>query len=92
MFELAFGAAWSGDRSLEKLRDSLLWLDLLGFEASDAVEGARIQAELQEKGKRIPVSDVMLAGVARNRGATLVAADDHFDEVDGIVVEEYRES
>lgn len=43
MFELAFGVVWSDGRSLEKLRDSLLWVDFLGFEIADAIEGARIQ-------------------------------------------------
>lgn len=32
----------------------------------------------------------MIAGVARNRGATLVAADAHFDAIEGLPVERHR--
>jgi predicted nucleic acid-binding protein len=31
-----------------------------------------------------------VAGVARNRGATLVGADDHFERIDGLSVENHR--
>lgn len=89
-FELAFGAAWESDRELEELRESLLWVDFLPFTMADAIEGALIQAELQASGDRIPVGDMMIAGVARNRGATLVTADEHFEQIDGLDVEYYR--
>ena len=91
MFELAFGVVWGSDRELAELRDSLRWVDFLPFSVADAVEAARIQAELQSAGDRIPIGDMLIAGVARNRGATLVAADDHFERIDGLRVEYYRE-
>lgn len=91
MFELAFGVVWGSDRDLATLRDSLRWVDLLPFSVADAIEGARIQAELQSAGERIPIADMLIAGVARNRGATLVAVADHFDRIDGVAVEYYRE-
>lgn len=91
MFELAFGVVWGSDRDLAALRDSLRWVDFLPLSVADAIEGARIQAELQSAGERIPIGDMLIAGVARNRGATLVAADDHFDRIDGLAVEYYRE-
>lgn len=90
MFELAFGVVWGSDRDLTELRDSLRWVDFLAFSVADAIEGARIQAELQSVGARIPIGDMLIAGVARNRGATLVATDDHFDRIDGLSVEYYR--
>lgn len=90
MFELAFGVAWGSERSLHELRDSLVWVDFLEFSVADALEGARIQAELQADGRRLPIGDVMIAGVARNRGATLVAADDHFERIDGLALERHR--
>jgi predicted nucleic acid-binding protein len=89
-FELAFGVAWSSSSSLEELVASLSWVEFLPFTVEDALEGARIQAEMQAAGTRLPVADSMIAGVARNRGAVLVAADPHFDDIDGLSVEHYR--
>lgn len=89
-FELGFGVALAGTDAFDVLRDSLTWVEFLEFSVDDALEAARLQAELESAGERIPVPDVMIAGVARNRGATLVAADAHFDSVDGLDVIEYR--
>lgn len=90
MFELAFGVVWDSDGDLETLQRSLLWVDFLEFTVADAIEGARVQAELQSAGERLPIGDILIAGVARNRGATLVAGDDQFDRVDGLAVENHR--
>lgn len=90
MFELAFGVVWESDRNLQTLRDSLRWVDFLEFSVADAIEAAQIQTELQSAGERIPIGDLLIAGVARNRGATLVASDDHFGNVDGLDVENHR--
>ena len=90
VFELAFGIVWSDTGSLDELAHSLEWVAFLDFSVEDALEGARIQAELQSNGNRLPMTDVMIAGVARNRGATLITSDDHFSLVAGIAVESHR--
>lgn len=90
MFELAFGVVWSSSSSLQELVGSLSWVEFLPFTVEDALEGARIQAELQDVGSRIPIADSMIAGVARNRGAVLVAADSHFDAIEGLSVESHH--
>jgi tRNA(fMet)-specific endonuclease VapC len=90
MFELAFGVTWDDHRQVEILQESLSWVDFLDFSVPDAIEAARIQAELQSAGERIPIGDLLIAGVARNRGYTLVAGDDHFNRVDGLSVENHR--
>lgn len=89
-FELAFGMVRSGTESLDDLVRSLEWVDVLAFTLEDALEGARIQAELQEVGERLPIMDVMIAGVARNRGATIVSANTHFHGIDGLAVDYHR--
>jgi len=90
MFELAFGVVWDGTDDLQTLQQSLRWVNFLDFTVADAIEGAQIQAELQSAGERLPIGDVLIAGVARTRGATLVAGDDHFERVDNLVVESHR--
>jgi len=90
MFELAFGVVWNSGRELADLRDSLVWVDFLDFSIEDGIEAAQIQAELQSTGDRIPIGDLLIAGVARNRGATLVAGDDHFERIKGLSVENHR--
>ena len=89
-FELAYGVVWSSPGSLEELVQSLQWVDILDFSMGDGLEGARIQAELQKSGQRIPITDIMIAGVARNIGATIVTADEHFSHIDGLKVISYR--
>jgi len=90
VFELAFALVWDERRELAELRESLVWVDFLDLSVADAIEGANVQAELQSRGERIPIGDVMIAGVARNRGATLVASDEHFERIDGLAVENHR--
>jgi predicted nucleic acid-binding protein len=90
MFELGFGVVRDAPSSLDELAASLAWVAFLPFTVEDALEAARINAELQAAGERVPVADTLIAGVARNRGADLVARDRHFDAIDGLSVEAYR--
>lgn len=52
MFELAFGVARDSSRELPELRESLNWVEVLDFSVEDALEAARVQAELQPSGER----------------------------------------
>lgn len=90
VFELAFGVVWDGQRDLTELRKSLTWVEFSEFSIEDALEGARIQAELQGDDNRVPITDIMIAGVVRHRGATLVAADSQFDYIEGLSVDFHR--
>lgn len=91
LFELGFGVVWTGDGDLQRLLRSLQWAEFLDYSPQDALEGASIQSELQDAGSRIPIADMIIAGVARNRGATLVAKDDHFDRVNRLQVDFYAD-
>lgn len=90
MFELAFGVVWDSNGSLSALQESLVWVDFLELSVADAIEAAQIQSELQASGDRTPIGDLLVAGVARSRGATVVADDDHFERIDGLDVESHR--
>jgi predicted nucleic acid-binding protein len=91
MFELGFGVVETEPAAIDILQESLEWVDFLPLSVGDAIEAARIDAELQDEGQRIPIGDTVVAGVARNREATLVAADNHFNRIDGVDVVRYRE-
>ena len=88
LWELYAGAKRSdkqGD-SIAAIDDSLDWIDVIGFSRSAAQEGARIRARLFDQGKQINAVDVLIAGVALDHGADLVATDRDFDNVDGLNV------
>jgi predicted nucleic acid-binding protein len=91
LFELGFGVVGTGDGDLQRLLRSLQWAEFLDYSPQDALEGAAIQSELQDAGSRIPIADMMIAGVARNRGATLVTKDGHFDRVERVQVDFYAD-
>jgi predicted nucleic acid-binding protein len=42
-------------------------MDFLPFTESDALEAARVQAELQSDATRIPIGDPLIAGGAQSR-------------------------
>lgn len=90
LFELAFGVVQTSSNRLDELVASLTWVEFEPFTVDDALEAARIHAELQASGESIPIADTLIAGVARNRGADLVARDRHFEGIDGLRVDRYR--
>lgn len=92
-FELLGGLVDRGQGdALDELRRDLDWVDFVAFSMEDAVEAARLEAELESKGHKIKISDTLIAAAARQRGETLVAADGHFEHVDGLDYVNFRES
>jgi tRNA(fMet)-specific endonuclease VapC len=91
-FEL-FGGLLEQDRNdaMEELRRDLDWVDFVDFSMDDALETAQLEAELEAEGRRIRIPDMMIAATARQRGETLVAADGHFEQVDGLDYVNFRE-
>ena len=88
LWELYAGAERSdkqGD-SIAAIDDSLDWIDVIGFNRSAAQEGARIRAQLFEQGRQINAVDVLIAGVALDCSADLVAMDRDFEYIDGLNV------
>lgn len=67
-----------------ELQHDLDWVDFIPFSVVDASETARIESELVSHGEWIRVSDRLIAAVARECGERLVAADEHFERVDGL--------
>lgn len=89
-YELYHGAVKEG-RDPARIDDHLPWIERIDYDRAHALEGARIRRELEESGQRIQHPDMMLAGVARSLGVPVVTADDDFERVDSLDVENHRE-
>ncbi len=74
LFELQYGVEKSRypQRSKAALSKFLLPLNLINLDRSSAMEAAIIRAQLEKKGLRIGPYDLLIAGLARSRGMTLV--------------------
>lgn len=87
--ELYYGANKSAQTpkrilEIEQLERSVIILDVT---KSTARFYGKIKDELRIKGKPIPENDVWIAAIAKENGLTLLTKDNHFDNVDSIVVE-----
>lgn len=89
--ELYYAVYASGRRArnMEKLRRMVSALALWPFDTTGAEEFGRIQAEQRAKGRPIPPMDAQIAAVTRQYGLTLLTADQHFQWVDGISLENW---
>jgi len=72
--------------SIVAVDESLDWTDVIGFSRNAAKESARIRTQLFKQGTQINAVDVLIAGVALDCGADLVAMDRDFEHVDGLNV------
>jgi len=74
LFELQYGIEKSQyrQRSEDALTKFLLPLNLISFDRSAAMEAAAIRAQLERKGMPIGSYDLLIAGLARSLGLTLV--------------------
>ena len=77
-FELWYGVGKSQRRESNTQRLETFFagpLEWAEFDEDDAREAGTVRAELESRGKPIGAYDVLLAGQARRRGATLVTSN-----------------
>ncbi|WP_247729515.1 type II toxin-antitoxin system VapC family toxin [Halovivax limisalsi] len=88
LFEVFIGASrLRGETGIERARSDLDWLEPVPLTIGGAAEAARIDAELHASGEPIDSLDTLIAGVAREAGATVVTRDGHFERVENLDVE-----
>jgi len=77
LFEVYQGAVFGDDEDEpEATRQHLDWLDdILPFTEATALETARLQSDLVDKGAPLAPRDAMIAGSAQEVGATLVSEE-----------------
>ena len=95
-FELWYGASRSQrkDANTQRLEAFLAGpLEWTLFDEEDAREAGTVRAELEISGKPIGAYDVLIAGKALRRGATLVTSNvREFDRVAGLKWEDWAGS
>lgn len=96
VFELWYGVAKSQrkEANTQRLEAFLAGpLEWTLFDEEDAREAGRVRAELEAAGEPIGAYDVLIAGQARRRGATLVTSNaGEFDRVTGMKWEDWAVS
>jgi len=92
LFELEYGVEKSQyrQRSQDALARFLLPLNLIDMDRPSATEAASIRADLERKGMPIGPYDLLIAGLARSRGMTLVTNNTkEFERIDGLNLENW---
>lgn len=89
--ELYRGLMLTQEMTREETMAKYEWVEPTPFTDETAAEAAEIYVELRADGEMINKSDIYIAATARSLGVPLVVADDHFDSIDGLDVETYRE-
>lgn len=83
---LRYGARASRKPGVIETEAALDWADPLPVTAGAVTEAALIEAELLDHGTPINALDMLIAGIVREAGATIVTRDSDFSRVDGLQV------
>ena len=89
--ELHYGAALSAN-SLKYIKDIdelIASYPILHVDEDTCKHYGLIKAALRRKGKPIPENDIWIAAITLQHNLTLVTRDGHFNEVDGLSIEEW---
>lgn len=68
----------AGSSEFAQVRGHLDWAEIVRFDESAAVEAGRLLDTLASEGRTLSSVDAMIAGTARDIGATLVTSDGDF--------------
>ena len=87
--ELYYGAQKSlrREENIVRVDEFAAASSVLGPTIATAKEYGEIKNALFNKGHPIPENDIWIAALTKQHGITLVTRDEHFKEVDGIVIE-----
>ena len=91
VFELEYGLLKSVGRSRKSIRAVLEELEHIPFDTAAARESARVRAALESAGLSIGKLDLLIAGTALSRGATLATNNTReFSRVEGLRLLDWR--
>lgn len=72
--------------SIADIRRDLAETEIIAFDSAAAEEAAEIRATLADQGDLINPLDMLIAGIARQADAEVVAVDRDYDRVPGLAV------
>lgn len=81
-FELLQGIRPPEERG--EVKEALLAVNFLDITAEDWEGAALISRELRSQGITIPMTDLLLAQLARTHNLEIISLDPHFDQIPGI--------
>lgn len=89
--ELYYGAQHSArvEKNMEQVREFAANSTVLSIELATAAHYGQIKNELKTKGHPLPENDVWIAAIAQQHSLTVVTRDQHFKEIDGLLLEEW---
>lgn len=89
--ELYYGAEYSTnvEANIQSIDKLLARYEVLNTNAQTGVLYGNIKATLRRKGKPIPENDIWIATIAKQNNLTLATRDRHFNEIDGLSIENW---
>ncbi len=89
--ELFYGAFKSNrrDENIERINDFANNSSVLVCDTFTSMQYGKIKNSLRLKGKPIPENDIWIAAITKANDLTLVSRDDHFKEIDGLLLVEW---
>ena len=89
--ELFYGAQHSTrvEKNMKKVREFAANSTVLSIDLATAEYYGQIKSELKTKGHPLPENDVWIAAIAQQHSLTVVTRDQHFKEIDGLLLEEW---
>jgi len=91
-YELEYGTLRSGmaERRRRQLEIALISIQRIPFDTDAAIAAARVRVGLEKRGLTIGPLDLLIAGTAMSRGATLVTNNmAEFSRIDGLRVADW---
>ena len=90
IMELWIGASLkSSEQEKENILALINSLEMIPFNLESAKESAEIYVYLAGQGTIIEISDMMIAGISKAHGETVVTRDEHFARISGLKVLKY---
>ena len=89
--ELYYGARKSSNvkANVEKINDFSANTAILPCDSKTSWYYGIIKTVLKTKGRPIPENDIWIAAIAQQYGLTLVSRDEHFNEIEELVVKKF---
>ena len=94
MPSIVLGELYYGARKSLQTKENIARVDefaaisaVLGPTTATAKEYGEIKSALRNKRRPIPENDIWIAAITKQYGLTLVTHDEHFKEVEGIIIE-----